>query len=74
MTPPTYEIVIRRIADGWTWAVRLFGETTIRRGRAGNVCVAAIEAAEALEIERACTTRSARAAQRLAVLAAERIR
>lgn len=48
------EIVIRPVETGWTWALRLYGVTTIRRGRAGNVCVAVIEAAEALALERAC--------------------
>lgn len=47
------EIVIRPIENGWTWALRLYGQTTIRRGRAGNVCVAAMEAADALAGERA---------------------
>ena len=48
------EIVIRPIEQGWTWAVRLYGQTTVRRGRAGNVCVAALDAADALALEQAC--------------------
>lgn len=46
------EIVMRPIEDGWTWSVRLYGETIVRRGRAGNVCVAAMDAADALEVAR----------------------
>lgn len=52
---PPLEIVLRQVESGWTWSVRCYGETIVRRGRAGNVCVAAMDAADALAEEKART-------------------
>jgi hypothetical protein len=48
---PLEIVIVPLEAGGWTWAVRLFGRTTLRRGRCVNVCVAVLEAADALELE-----------------------
>lgn len=48
---PLEIVIVPLEAGGWTWVVRLFGQTTLRRGRCGNLCVAAMDAASALELE-----------------------
>lgn len=46
-----FEIVLRPIDDGWTWTIRLNDRTIVKRGRAGNLCVAALDADDALKIQ-----------------------
>lgn len=48
---PLEIVIVPLEGGGWTWALRLFGQTTLRRGRCGNLCVAAMDAAAALELE-----------------------